>query len=83
MEEDYLAQLYRMVVGPCPECGNGRVKAVSDGERTNVLCPACGACWHGGRDRITRVDPATCPKCESQSTCLLALGGERAGTPAA
>jgi hypothetical protein len=61
------------LVGPCPQCGNGRLRAVSDGEATNFLCPDCGACWHPELDWVARVDPLTCPGCEHRARCLAAL----------
>jgi uncharacterized protein (DUF983 family) len=45
------------LIGPCPQCGNGRFEAVSDGELTNLLCPGCGACWHAEVASVRRVDP--------------------------
>jgi hypothetical protein len=82
MTDDYVAQLYRIVVGPCPECGDGRVKAVYDGKLTNVLCPTCGACWHGEVDGISRVDPAVCPGCDSRSVCVVARSHDRPASTA-
>jgi hypothetical protein len=59
-----------LLVGPCPECGNGLLQPVHDGERTNFLCPACGNCWHAELDWVNRVNPATCAGCPSRETCL-------------
>lgn len=58
-----------LLVGPCPECHEGRLRAVHDGEVTNFLCPACGSCWHAELDWVARVDPETCPGCSSRSLC--------------
>jgi hypothetical protein len=63
------------VVGPCPICGNGRLRAVFDGELTNFLCIQCKACWHGDLTWVRRVEPATCPGCPSQPVCLAARPG--------
>lgn len=57
------------LVGPCPGCGNGRFQAVSDGEPTNLLCGACGACWHAEVSLVHRVDPAGCRGYASRSVC--------------
>ena len=35
-----------LLVGPCLECGDGRLEPVFDGELSNFLCRNCGACWH-------------------------------------
>jgi len=61
------------LVGPCPECGNGRLEAVTDGELTNLLCSACGACWHPEVALVHRVDPAACRGCSSRSLCRAAV----------
>ena len=61
-----------LLIGPCPECGNGRLRAVSDGEATNFLCGACGNCWHAELDWVSRVNPATCPGCPARTVCLAA-----------
>lgn len=57
------------LLGPCPGCGNGRCKAVSDGDLTNFLCEDCGACWHPEVSLVHRVDPAGCPGCASLAVC--------------
>ena len=59
-----------LLVGPCPDCDNGRLEAVTDREMTNFLCGECGACWHPELDWVHRVDPATCPGCPERSVCL-------------
>ncbi len=66
--KDTSAQLARLV-GPCPQCGNGRLMAVSDGELTNMLCTECGACWHPEMERVHRVDPQICPGCAARAAC--------------
>jgi hypothetical protein len=63
------ATLLAGLVGPCPGCGNGRFKAVSDGELTNLLCGDCGACWHPEMTSVHRVDPVACPGCASRAVC--------------
>ena len=63
------------LIGPCPQCGNGRFEAVSDGDLTNLLCPGCGACWHAEVALVQRVDPPAGPGYQSQSVC-------EAGVPA-
>ena len=57
------------LIGPCPECGNGRFEAVSDGELSNLLCMNCGACWHPEVSLVQRVDPAGCAGCASRQVC--------------
>ena len=59
-----------LLVGPCPDCGNGRLQAVSDGEAANFLCSTCGNCWHPELDWVQRVNPATCPGCPARAKCL-------------
>lgn len=73
-----------LLVGPCPECGNGRLRAVDEGAATNFLCMACGVCWHPELDWVSRVDPATYSGCPSRPVCLGArrVYGERAPQPA-
>ncbi len=66
------ACLVASLVGPCPECGNGCLEPVSDGERMNFLCPKCGSCWHAELDWVHRVNPETCPGCSWQPSCLAA-----------
>lgn len=72
-----------LLVGPCPECGNGRLQAVSDGERANFLCTTCGNCWHPELEWVERVNPATCAGCPSRAICLGARRayGERVPQP--
>ena len=65
--------LLASLVGPCPECGNGRFQAVSDGELTNLLCMRCGTCWHPEVSSVQRVDPAGCPGCASRPVCEAGL----------
>lgn len=57
------------LMGPCPECGNGRLRAVQEGALTNLSCPSCGSCWHAERGFVRRVDPATCAGCEDHAEC--------------
>jgi hypothetical protein len=58
-------------IGPCPECA-GPLRPVFDGETTNLLCAACGACWHDELGWIHRVDPSRCPGCSSTGVCRAA-----------
>ncbi|HWI02492.1 MAG TPA: hypothetical protein VNT52_01455 [Acidimicrobiales bacterium] len=61
------------LIGPCPECGNGRLQPVVDGEGTkNLLCRDCGSCWHAEFEWSRRVDPLTCPGCPSRELCQTA-----------
>lgn len=62
--------LLASVIGPCPNCGNGRLQAVSDGELTNFVCTTCGSCWHPELDWVNRINPTTCPGCPERATCL-------------
>lgn len=55
-------------IGRCPECGHA-LRAVFDGEATNLLCLTCGICWHDELGWITRVDPKTCPGCSLHGVC--------------
>ena len=57
------------LIGPCPECSNGRLQPVSDGDRTNFLCDRCGICWHAEVDAVSRVNPSTCPGCPQRDVC--------------
>ena len=62
------------LIGPCPDCGNGRLQAVFDGDSTNFLCTNCGDCWHPELAWVHRVNPTTCPGCASREVCT-ATGG--------
>jgi len=66
---DQNVSLLASVIGPCPDCSNGLLEAVSDGELTNFVCPVCGSCWHPELDWVSRVDPAACPGCPSEAVC--------------
>ena len=69
----HLAQL----IGPCPECGNGRLQEVVDGEgTTNLLCRGCGGCWHVGFEWSRRVEPLTCAGCNDRDVCQASRGYE-------
>ena len=68
MDNDNVGQLAGLV-GPCPRCSNGVLRAVSDGEGTNFLCETCGTCWHPELAWVTRVNPTTCPGCPSAHVC--------------
>ena len=59
-------------LGPCPQCGNGRLEVVFDGQDRNLLCPRCGACWHAEMDGAHRVDALACPGCSERDTCTTA-----------
>ncbi len=63
-------RLLACLMGPCPECGNGLLEAVSDGELTNFVCPQCGSCWHPELDWVHRIDPSTCGGCKAREPCL-------------
>ena len=63
------ATLLASLVGPCPECGNGRLETVFDGALTNLLCRECRACWHPEVALVHRVDPLGCAGCGSRSIC--------------
>jgi hypothetical protein len=67
--EDSVGRL-ALVVGPCPECGEGTLQPVFDTELTNFLCRDCGACWHPELAWVHRVNPATCPGCSERGVCL-------------
>lgn len=75
------AALLAGLIGPCPACGNGRLRVVFDGDLTNFLCTECRACWHPERASVQRVDHAGCPGCLSYPRCrpdaeaLIAAGG--------
>ncbi|HWC12776.1 MAG TPA: hypothetical protein VG455_16325 [Acidimicrobiales bacterium] len=68
MEDTNLTAL-SLLVGPCPECGNGRLRAVSDGHQANFVCETCGSCWHPELEWVNRVNPTTCPGCLSREIC--------------
>ena len=57
------------LVGPCPECHEGKLQANFDGEQTNFLCRSCGLCWHPELDWVSRVNPSTCPGCPERDIC--------------
>ena len=61
--------LLARLIGACPECRNGTLQAVSDGENTNFLCTTCGCCWHPELAWVNRVNPAHCPGCPEQAVC--------------
>ena len=74
--------LFRLahLIGPCPECGNGRLEAVLDDEgTTNFLCRDCGTCWHADFEWSHRVDPLTCAGCPSRHVCATARRHHGAG----
>lgn len=69
MTDNPLARLADLI-GPCPECGNGRLEAVVDDEgTTNFLCRECGSCWHTELEWSRRVDPLSCPGCSARDAC--------------
>ena len=69
MTDNPLVRLAHLI-GPCPECGNGRLEAVVDDEgTTNFLCRDCGNCWHAELEWSCRVDPVTCPGCSARDVC--------------
>jgi hypothetical protein len=64
------------LVGPCPDCGNGRMTAAVDVEGTiNFLCRECGACLHAELEWVGRVDPRSCAGCDARGVC----SGDTAG----
>ena len=78
---DNLCRLAHLI-GPCPECGNGRLEPVVDaGGTTNFLCRDCGNCWHTELEWSRRVDPLTCPGCSARETCESARRPYGAGLP--
>lgn len=79
---DNTVSLLAALVGPCPECGDGRLEAVFDGEGTNFLCRSCGCCWHPELDWVSRVNPATCPGCAGRDVCTAARRAYGAGQTA-
>ena len=73
MTNNPLARLAHLI-GPCPECGNGRLQAVVDKEgTTNFVCRECGGCWHAELEWSCRVDPLTCPGCPARDVCRTTL----------
>jgi hypothetical protein len=72
MTDNPLARLAHLI-GPCPECGNGRLEPVVDDKgTTNFLCRHCGSCWHAEFEWSRRVDPLTCPGCPARDVCWAA-----------
>ena len=70
------------LIGPCPECGNGRLEGVVDDDgTTNFLCRDCGSCWHTELEWSRRVDPAFCPGCPARDVCAALRQPPRATTP--
>lgn len=66
---DTQARLAKLI-GPCPDCGNGRLTPAVDVEGTaNFLCLECGCCWHAELEWSRRVDPLTCPGCDARAVC--------------
>jgi tRNA(Ile2) C34 agmatinyltransferase TiaS len=67
------------LVGPCPDCGNGRMTAAVDVEgTTNFRCRECGTCLHAELEWIRRVDPESCAGCDARAACAaLAARGVR------
>lgn len=83
-----IAVLLAGIVGPCPNCGNGHLEPVRQGDATNFLCRSCRSCWHGEAEWVARVDPRTCDGCPMRDICgpgedalrlLVATGREYAG----
>jgi uncharacterized protein YbaR (Trm112 family) len=58
----------------CPRCGNDALEAVSDGDDTNFLCPACWSCWHWNQGYMIAVPALTCPGCPHKAECLRRRG---------
>jgi hypothetical protein len=61
-----------LLIGPCPECGNGRLEPVVDGVTRNFLCRDCGNCWHAEFEWVHRVNPEACPGCPARHVCQTA-----------
>ena len=56
----------------CPACGSDALRAVHDGQLTNVLCTTCLACWHTELGVVYRIASATCLGCEFLDLCMAA-----------
>ena len=76
-------RLLSLLTGPCPHCGNGSLRATSDGELTNFLCLRCGACWHAELAWVKRIDPTSCPGCQYRGLCRPDPRLEAVATPTA
>ncbi len=64
------------LVGPCPDCGNGRMTVVVEAEgTTNFLCRECGTCVHAELDWVGRVDPRSCAGCAAKGLCKAGTAG--------
>jgi hypothetical protein len=74
-------KLLAALIGPCPTCGNGRLRAVFDGEQTNFHCTDCRACWHGEVAFVHRVDPGTCAGCPAHASCVAGPGDAMTAGP--
>jgi hypothetical protein len=62
-----------LLLGPCAECGNGRLEAVVDDVgTTNFLCRECGSCWHTEPKWSRRVISLACPGCPDRTACASA-----------
>lgn len=66
----------------CRGCGSSYLRAVIDGEISNILCRECGCCWHLEPGGVRRVDPRACPGCPSRPVCLRRLWETLGAEPA-
>jgi hypothetical protein len=58
----------------CPSCGGTDLHAVVDTDDLNILCRACGRCWHVELSHVSRVDPLTCCGCPHRNECMTVFG---------
>jgi len=79
---EFDAHQLALLVGPCPACGSGQLRAVQPAGESlyNFLCLDCRHCWHAELDWVARVDRTKCTGCPSQSLCA---PGHRADHPPA
>ena len=66
----------------CPLCHRGHLSAVRTAGVVNLLCPACGACWHADHSLFCRVDPTTCAGCPSRGLCVSERAEDTVPVPA-
>lgn len=53
----------------CPACHSRELEPVADGESVNFFCNECARCWHLELNRVVRIDPSTCARCEHLLAC--------------
>ena len=51
-------------------CASDALVAVLDVDEPNVLCQACGRCWHVELGFVSHVDPLTCVSCQHLGECV-------------